>query len=253
MTTTLLVLLAIVALLGAAFARMRAGTRESELAPAPPPKPRRTVASSGQSAGASRRAAARRPDAIEWDGAVAPRPAPAIELDARNARIRDRYIAARFPGTFRGSSDLHEVEYVITAARHLFEEGDLHRANELFALAIEESNAPLALRLAQIEIAFLARDVALFTRLASDLNAVHPGIAEWVNVVRLGRALVPADPLFRGDADHRADEHYGPWPEMPNWIQASWDLTSEVLAAEFHHAMAAGAQRESQPAVRRVA
>ena len=30
-----------------------------------------------------------------------------------------------------------------------------------------------------------------------------------------------------------ADERYGAWPEIANWIEAPWDLTSEVLAAEL--------------------
>jgi hypothetical protein len=38
-----------------------------------------------------------------------------------------------------------------------------------------------------------------------------------------------------GPRDH---DHYGPWPHLPNWIQAPWDLTGEVIAADFHRAMA---------------
>jgi hypothetical protein len=55
--------------------------------------------------------------------------------------------------------------------------------------------------------------------------------------MRLGRALAPEETLFGGAQNDRGD-HYGPWPDTPNWILAPWDLTSEVLAAEFHRDMA---------------
>ena len=32
----------------------------------------------------------------------------------------------------------------------------------------------------------------------------------------------------------RDHDHYGPWPDLPNWIQANWDLTAEVVAVDFH-------------------
>jgi hypothetical protein len=58
--------------------------------------------------------------------------------------------------------------------------------------------------------------------------------------MRLGRAVAPDEPLFTAGAGARPHEHYGPWPNLPNWIQASWDLTAEVLAADFHRAMLRG-------------
>jgi hypothetical protein len=58
-------------------------------------------------------------------------------------------------------------------------------------------------------------------------------------VHRLGNALVPDDSLFNANGGPRAHDQYGPWPDLPNWIQAPWDLTAEVLAAEFHGALRA--------------
>lgn len=188
--------------------------------------------------------------AWEWNTASAPLPAPGSAVDLRSARMRDRYIVARFPGVLRGSADLREIEYVIKVARHYFEEGRLEDAAELFALAIEQAPVERTLRLAQLEIAYLARDAGLFTRLARELHAAMPGLAEWDEVVRLGRAIAPGETFFGSDDPVGASAHYGPWPDMPNWIQASWDLTSEVLAADFHNAMAAKAPGD---ALRRVA
>ena len=186
---------------------------------------------------ASRAAPARKVEALEWVSAPPRLTAP----EARRARMRDRYIAARFPGVLRGSEDLNAIEYVIKVARHHFEEGRLDDAAELFQLAIDQSPREPALRLAQLEITFLARDAATFTRLARSLHAAIPGLPEWDEVVRLGHALSPAEPMF-ALAGQDDDGHYGPWPEMPNWIQASWDLTSEVFAADFHRAITAQEQ-----------
>lgn len=181
-------------------------------------------------------------EALEW---ITP-PKPITAPEARKARLRDRYIAARFPGVLRGTEDLLAIEYVIKVARHYFEEGQLDDAAELFDLAIAQSPKERALRLAQLEITFLARDAARYTHLAGELRAIDPGLAEWDQVSRLGRALAPAETLFLREGEDAREGHYGPWPEMPNWIQASWDLTSEVHAADFHRAMAEAPAKTNQ-------
>jgi hypothetical protein len=191
---------------------------------------------------------ANRPGMVEWEGLEA-RPIESAP-DRHRAHLRDRYIAARFPGVFRKEADLAVTEYVIKVARHLLEEGNFGLAAELFALAIPLSPDKLALRLAQIEIAFLARDRGLFISLARSLRAAHPEAVEWKDVVRLGWTLAPDEELFAGHKPLRAEEHYGPWPEMPNWIQASWDLTYEVLAAEFHRAVRVHPASAVEPAAR---
>ncbi len=91
--------------------------------------------------------------------------------------------------------------------------------------------------LARLEILFLERDAAGYAQAARDFIAGHSDGEAWHEVARLGRALVPNDTLFGDATGPRAHEHYGPWPHLPNWIGASWDLTAEVTAAEFHGAM----------------
>lgn len=231
MTTLILLTFATVAL-GIAIAAWR-GRREAAAAPTANPRPSRPTAPARMP---------RKLDALQWTepGAVeVPRP---LEGTPLRARIRDRYIAARFPGMFRSGADLLELENVVRVARLLFEEGHVDSAHEVFALAIEQSPGDRGLRLAQIEIAYLTQDPERFAELARAFSDSFPDAPEWAEVVRLGYALCPDDPLFRDAARDRDSERYGPWPEMPNWIQASWDLTAEVLGAQFHRVMRAPAQ-----------
>jgi hypothetical protein len=164
-----------------------------------------------------------------------------------NASVLDDYIAARFPGVAGGAQRLEDIEQVIRTARLYFEEQKTDRAQELLDLAIVRSPANKALRLAQLELAFLTADGPLFTGLARQFLATHPESTEWSEIGRLGRAIAPGESLFGADPGARVHEHYGPWPDLPNWIQASWDLTSEVLAADFHRAMATTAATGKEP------
>jgi hypothetical protein len=89
----------------------------------------------------------------------------------------------------------------------------------------------------RLELLFLARDAAAFVACARDFRAVHREHAAWEEVLHLGRALVPGEMLFAAAGGPRGHAHYGPWPDLPNWIQAPWDLTAEILAVDFHRAM----------------
>ena len=126
---------------------------------------------------------------------------------------------------------------MIQAARLCFEEERYDQGDELLQMAIEQSPEAEALRLAQLEFTFLRRDARRFVCLASDLRQALPDSGSWHEIARLGRALAPTESLFVTAARKPTNDHYGPWPEMPNWIRASWDLTAEVLAADFHRAM----------------
>jgi hypothetical protein len=154
---------------------------------------------------------------------------------AANA-IRDDYIAARFTGAAYCGDDLAETERVIRAARLYFDESQHVQAAELLDLAIALHPAREEPWLARLEIAFLGRDAESFCGVAHAFRHFHRASAAWPEIARLGRALAPAEPMFGGMPD-KPSSNYGPWPDTPNWIQASWDLTAEVHAAEFHNAM----------------
>ena len=180
-----------------------------------------------------------------WD--PAPRPAPAAPVAAMDPaalrmKLRDRYIAARFPGVARSSADFRDTARVIKGVRLYFEEQSFDRASELLDLAIGEPGSAKLLRLARLELAYLRRDAARYTECALDLRRVHPDCPEWPEVVRLGCAVAPAQTELFGHArSARLHDSYGAWPQMPNWLQASWDLTGEVLAADFHREMTTAA------------
>ena len=154
--------------------------------------------------------------------------------DARCRRIRDRYISARFPGVARSAADLESPERVIKSARLYFEDGQVDTALELLDVAIEQDSRAEALWLAQLEILFLGRNAARFVECARAFRALHPASDAWAEVSRLGIALSPKESLFGTANGPRQHDHYGPWPDLPNWIQASWDLTAEVVASDFH-------------------
>jgi hypothetical protein len=159
--------------------------------------------------------------------------------NAVQRKIRDRYISLRFPGVAGSSADLVESERVIKAARLYFEEKKSDRALELLELAIEQSTGDESLRLAQLEIAFLERNVRLYVALAREFQSSHAASSQMDEVSRLGRALAPDEPIFGTAQPERAHAHYGPWPDTPNWIQAPWDLTAEILGSDHHRAMKA--------------
>ena len=178
---------------------------------------------------------------LEWEPAEGAPPVPIAASEAGEelrSKLRDRYIAIRFPGVARSSSDLRDAARVIKGVRLYFGEQKLARAEELLDLAIGQAGSPKLLRLARLELAYLRRDAAAFTAFARDFRGAHPDALEWLEITRLGRALTPDEASLFGDAQGaRAQDSYGPWPDMPNWLQASWDLTSEVLGADFHREM----------------
>ena len=170
----------------------------------------------------------------------------ASKLDGRRRKIRDRYIAARFPGIAKCGADLADDDALIRAARLMFEDDRSADALELLQLAVEEYPQRAAACLARLEILYLTRDALGFTEAASAFRQRHGAQSEaWPEICRLGRALAPRDELFAGDVAVRDHEHYGPWPHTPNWIRAPWDLTAEVAAADFHHALRRAANDEA--------
>jgi hypothetical protein len=171
----------------------------------------------------------------------APRAAPEPSDIARR-RIRDRYLAVRFPGAPHTDEDLRDSAGVIKSARLYFEDGDIDRACELLEFAGEVNHADESPWLAHLEILFLKRRGHAFAELAHRFHVRFPASGRWPEILRLGLRLAPQNRLFHGAHPREADidEHYGAWPQVQNWIQAPFDLTGDVLAAEFHARMRGG-------------
>lgn len=152
-------------------------------------------------------------------------------------KVRDRYIAARFPCTAQSSADLENIARVITAARLFFEEDQPDRALEFLELASEQSPGAESLDLAQLEIAFLTRDAGAYVSLAMAFRHNRPASNSWNEIARLGRVIAPQVATFLAPVGEQADARQGASPEIPNWIGASLDLSCEILGSEFHRAM----------------
>jgi len=149
-------------------------------------------------------------------------------------KIRDRYLAARFPGSRRTDADLANTDEVIKAARLFFEDGDADRACEWLAFA-SDANPDEGLWLAQLEILFLKRNGEVYTELAGEYRERFPESTHWGDVARMGARIVKGEALFAGaeQPEGSGDDHYGLWPQMQNWIRAPFDLTeaeSELVA-----------------------
>lgn len=155
--------------------------------------------------------------------------------DPVRRRIRDRYISVRFAGVARGSGDLENPARVMKAARLAFDEGETETALELLALAIDQNAGEPQLRLAELEIAYLARSRVRFVTAASEFHELFPRSVEWPEVVRLGRQLAPNEPLFtRASLPSSETAAAG---EAPHWIESPWDAARGLEAAQFHSAM----------------
>jgi hypothetical protein len=123
----------------------------------------------------------------------------------------------------------------VEVARLYFDDDDVDRAVELLqyaAYALPGDERPW---LARMEILFLRKEGHAFVAAARRFLEEFPKSSHWSEVVRLGWRLAPKELLFAaGRPEHRpSDAHYGAWPEVPNWIEAPWDLTSEVKAVEL--------------------
>jgi hypothetical protein len=158
-------------------------------------------------------------------------------------KIRERYLDVRFPGTPHAEADLRNAAGVVKSARLYFEDGDVERATELLEFAGDANPGDEATALALLEILFLARRPRAFRDAALAYRERFPEGGAWNEIARLGAELLPGNLLFKGAAPAEEDphDHYGAWPRVQNWIQAPFDLTGDVLAAEFHAKLRGGA------------
>ena len=164
---------------------------------------------------------------------------PSLDLDAQRQRIRDRYIAASFPGMVKNSRDLINTAEIIKSARLCYEAGHAEQACELLHLAIEQQTGEAALWLAWLEILFLTRQEERYVKVAHTFHHTHPYDRQWHEVAKLGLLLAPAHPLFQfikasaASAEAQGDAQHN-WR---NWLQAGSDLSAEAAAADFHQRM----------------
>jgi len=174
--------------------------------------------------------------------------------DPARQRIFERYVGARFPGVASRSEDFRDMGRIIKAARLFFEDAQLDRAVELLQIACDVSPADQAPWLAKLELQFLGTDGAGFAGTARRFASTHPRSLQWPEICELANKLGLADAVFqKRRASENANPEYGPWPGLPNWIQAPWDLTSEVALAELHARLRSDVPAAQTQAARRAA
>jgi hypothetical protein len=158
------------------------------------------------------------------------------------ARIRERYFRSRFPDVPLPAPGSNDASAIVKSSRLYFEDGDTARAVELLRQAGDMLPHVERLLLAKLEIHYLDHNEAAFTETARIFAERFPSSTEWPAVARLGWRLAPDEALFANarPAKVARDEQYGAWPEVPNWIDAPWDLTGEVLAVEMRGRILSG-------------
>lgn len=162
---------------------------------------------------------------------TAPPPTQPRSLDFVAQRIRERYFRARFPEIEPPGPANPDPTPIIKSARLYFEDGDAERAGELLQQSSEMLPREDRLLLAKLEIHFLTRDLPRFSATTRVFEQRFPASPDLPKVRRFGERLQVEARVAAGTAS--PDERYGAWPEIANWIEAPWDLTSEVLAAEL--------------------
>ena len=153
----------------------------------------------------------------------------ALENPARQ-RIRDAYIAARFPGVAKSSQEFSRVRAVIKAAQVYFDDTNPRRAEELLDLASELIPASEALPLARLELALRQSDSESYRRTAIRFRKNHPRSARWKEIVAFARTLYLTEAPFTPDPnDAEGDRRY----LRPNWLQDTWELAPEFMPADL--------------------
>ena len=172
--------------------------------------------------------------------------------DPARQRVRDRYVAARFPGVARSSADLAKVKEVIKAANLYFEDGDVARSEELLDLAAALQPEPEGIWLARLELALLMLDSESYRVTALRFRTHHPASASWPEIVAVARTL-----CLTGEPFCNYDERGGlanyPTPLSPNWLRDSWELAPKFKPADLRASIMADEHSLYSPPAQKVA
>jgi hypothetical protein len=165
--------------------------------------------------------------------------------DAGRQRIRDTYVAARFPGVARSSHDLADVEHVTRAAQVYLRDANPRRAEEILELAYALQPEADALLLARLDVALQLGDTDGYRRTALRFRNDHPRSAHWKYIVAFARTLYLTEPPFTLDV---RDEFVESTYQRPNWIGNSWELEPEFSPRDLRaRVLAALPEAEAHP------
>jgi hypothetical protein len=140
-------------------------------------------------------------------------------------RLRDQYVAARFPAFANAARDFRDTQKVIRYARELFDGDEAERAIELLRLAIEEDHRAREAWLALIELSFLQSDPGEFCELIVAFAIKFPGDATLPTQRAMAHELAPQDPAFANAKKLAA---------LPNWSVDPARARNQQSRARFH-------------------
>ncbi len=157
--------------------------------------------------------------------------ASTLEGDLARKRLRDRYIAIRFPDFQAVRTD---PRLVIRLARELHDDEEHRLATEVLILAVQDHPQDKSVALALLELAYLADDAELFCATAAYFREAFPKEKENADIVTLGRHIAPRHAAFLT----RGGSSQGSPYTIPGWSQTgAVQDDAEAHAAFRQHLM----------------
>jgi len=154
--------------------------------------------------------------------------------DAR--RLRERYVASRFPQFADNTSQLRNTVEILHTARHLLDDGRPNLAEELLYIALQEEPYQREAWLFLIELAFLNNDAARFDLLANDFRKIFPNGEEQYVIEAMAHDLNPHDLRYR--------YMNSPTP-LPNWSSHASQARDQSSQRRYHQALINAINRHS--------
>ncbi len=140
-------------------------------------------------------------------------------------RMRDRYIAQRFPQFNEPHRALKNTESVLNWARQFVDDDRPQLAVEILNLALQEDPAQRPIWLFLIEYAFLETDSARFNELADAFKRQFPGDTAIELVNTMGHDFAPTDPRY---------SHINAPAELPDWSKLESGDRNRERQQKFH-------------------
>jgi hypothetical protein len=143
-------------------------------------------------------------------------------------RMRDRYIAQRFPQISEPNIALKRTDVVLNWARQFLDDDRPQMAEELMQLALQEDVKQREPWLFLIEVAYLRREVSRFDELSAEFKSLFANDVAAPVIDAMGKDLMPTDPRFA----HVSTPH-----DLPEWSLLNEVARNPLLQQKFHASM----------------
>lgn len=140
-------------------------------------------------------------------------------------RMRDRYIAQRFPQIAEPHIALKKTQEVLHWARQFLDDDRPQMAEELMQLALQEDILQREPWLFLIEAAFLREERSRFNDLTAEFKQRFPGDAALPSMDAMGKELEPNNPNYA---------HVNEPLPLPEWSMLNSVARNPVLQQKFH-------------------